>query len=221
MYADDAVIFTHDKNYLEIASTLTSAMVHIDDWLTRSCLYLNSKKKTVCMVFTKKCMKVSHSNVFLRGQELDVVNEFKYLGVIYDSTLTFKYHVKKVANKVTFSFQNFKQVRPFLNTKAAKLFLYTMIFSHIEYCFINWSLTGISSLKTIESLFKKAIKIFDKKALSFHHCNILERHNFLSFDNFRRFKYICLVYNVLNNLAPPPLHAFFQRCITPLHHLKR
>lgn len=45
MYADDAVIFTHDKNYLEIASTLTSAMVHIDDWLTRSCLYLNSKKK--------------------------------------------------------------------------------------------------------------------------------------------------------------------------------
>ena len=97
------------------------------------------------MAFTKQNMKVSHSNVFLRGQELDIVNEFKYLGVIYDSTLTFKSHVKKVANKVKFNLLNFKQVRPFLDTKAAKLFLYTMIFSHIEYCFTNWSLTSITT----------------------------------------------------------------------------
>jgi len=46
------------------------------------------------MAFTKQSMKVSHSNVFFRGQELDIVNEFKYLGVIFDSTLTFKCHVK-------------------------------------------------------------------------------------------------------------------------------
>ncbi len=86
-----------------------------------------------------------------------------------------------------------------------------MIFSHIEYCFINWSLTSTATLKSIESLFKKAIKTFDKKALSFHHCDILERHTFLSFDHFKRLKYACLVYKVLHNLAPRPLHGFFQR----------
>jgi len=93
LYADDAVIFTHGKNYLDIASQLTSVMAHIDDWLNKSCLHLNTKK-TFCMAFTKQSMKVSHSNVFFRGQELDIVNEFKYLGVIFDSTLTFKCHVK-------------------------------------------------------------------------------------------------------------------------------
>ncbi len=55
------------------------------------------------MAFTKQNMNVSHSNVFLRGQELDIVNDFKYLGVTYDSILTFKRHVKKVANKVKFA----------------------------------------------------------------------------------------------------------------------
>ena len=139
MYADDAVIFTHAKNYQEIASTLTSAMAHIDDSFMSSPSHVSTLTlKTVCMAFTKQNMKVSHSNVFLRGQELEFVSEFKYLGVIYDSTLTFKSHVKKVANKVQFNLQNVKQVRPFLDTKAAKLFLYTIIFSHIEYCFINW-----------------------------------------------------------------------------------
>ncbi len=107
-----------------------------------------------------------------------------------------------MANKVKLNLHCFKQVRPFLDTKAAKRFLYTMIFSHIEYCFINWSLTSTTTLKSIESLFKKAIKTFDKKALSFHHCDILERHTFLSFDNFKHLKYACLVYKVLHNLAP-------------------
>jgi len=46
------------------------------------------------------------------------------------STLTFKHHVKKVANKVKFILQNFQQIKPFLDTKAAKLFLHT-IFFHI------------------------------------------------------------------------------------------
>ena len=32
----------------------------------------------------------SHSGVFLGTEELEVVNEFKYLGVIIDSRLTFK-----------------------------------------------------------------------------------------------------------------------------------
>lgn len=51
MYADDAVIYTYGKNYHEVSSVLTSAMIQIDDWLTRSCLYLNTNK-TVCMVFS-------------------------------------------------------------------------------------------------------------------------------------------------------------------------
>ena len=62
----------------------------------------------------------------------------------------------------------------------------------------------MTTLKIIKSLFKKAIKTV-KKALPFHHCNILERHTFLSFDNFKHFKYACLVYKVLHNLTPPLL----------------
>jgi len=59
--------------------------------------------------------------------------------------------------------------------------------------------------------FKKEIKTFDKKVLSFHHCDILERRTFLSLDNFKPFNYAYLVYKVLHNLASPPLHGFFQR----------
>ena len=40
LYADDAVIFTPAKNTTEAAQILTTAMAHVQDWLTDSCLSL-------------------------------------------------------------------------------------------------------------------------------------------------------------------------------------
>lgn len=60
--------------------------------------------------------------MLLGGQELNILNEFKYHGVKLDSTLTFKSHVKGVSTTVQFNLQNFKQIRPFLTVNAARIF---------------------------------------------------------------------------------------------------
>jgi len=86
-----------------------------------------------------------------------------------------------------------------------------MILSHIEYCFTNWSFAGTTVIKPIEQLFKRAIKVFDKKTNSYHHCVILEKYNLLNFESFRNFKSACFVYKCLNDLAPPPLKEFIHR----------
>jgi len=104
-----------------------------------------------------------------------------------------------------FNLQHFKQIRPFLTVNAAKSYLHCMILSHIEYCFTNWSFACATNLKPIEQLYKRAIKVFDRKPNSYHHCTILEKHNFLSFDNFKSFKSICFIYKCLHGLAPPSL----------------
>lgn len=209
MYADDAVIFTPAKNPQEASSILTSALENIQQWLLKSSLLLN-KRKTVSMMFTKKPIKLDRSNVFLEGEELDIVEEFKYLGVTLDPTLSFKKHIKLTANKIKFNLHNFKQIRPSMTTNSAKMFLHSMIFSHIEYCITTWSLSGDTILKPIEMLFKKSIKIFDQKPLSFHQCNILKKYNMLNFENFIHFKNSCLIYKVLHGLAPPPLSTYIK-----------
>ncbi len=84
-----------------------------------------------------------------------------------DSALTFKSHVKNVSNIVKFNLNNFKYIRPFLTVDAARLYLHSMIFSHIEYCFNSWLFISDTTLK--------AIQMLDKRKLSFHHCNILQK----------------------------------------------
>uniref|UniRef100_A0A8C6TJ76 Reverse transcriptase domain-containing protein n=1 Tax=Neogobius melanostomus TaxID=47308 RepID=A0A8C6TJ76_9GOBI len=142
LYADDAVIFTNAKSNSEVSEKLTSAMCCIDEWLSKSCLLLNSKK-TVCMFFSKRPTARTSSNVFIKGEELQIVDKFKYLGVILDSTLSFKNHVKHMCKIVNFNLRNFRQIRTSLPENAAKMFLHCMIFSHIEYCITNWSLTSL------------------------------------------------------------------------------
>ncbi len=44
--------------------------------------------------------------------------------------------------------------------------------------------------------------------MHFHHCRILKKYNLLSFENFRLFLNLCLIYKILNGLAPLPLCDF-------------
>jgi len=151
------------------------------------------------MAFSKRSVVLRNSNVFLRGEELSLVTEFKYLDV------------KRVGRTINLNLSNFRQIRCSLTEEAAKIFMRSMIFSHIEYCLTSWSFTGKTILKPIESLYKKTLKTFDKKTFSYHHCDIITRHNLLSFDSLVMLKLACCVYKIVNGLAPPPLSQFFER----------
>jgi hypothetical protein len=116
--------------------------------MTNYCLHLNIDK-TVCMYFS---IDSSQRYVLVNGENLKVGSNFKYLGVISDSNLTFKIHVKKVVKTVMFGLSNFRFIRPFLPLEADKLYMHAMIFSHLRYCLTGWSQSGATILKPIDSL---------------------------------------------------------------------
>lgn len=97
-----------------------------------------------------------------------------------------------MTNSIKFNLQNFQQIRNNLTETAAKTFQH-LIFPHIEYCPTTWSLACPSTLKPIKTLYKKALKVFDRKSSSYLHCHILTNHNLLSFNNIINFKAICVI----------------------------
>lgn len=210
MYADDTVLYVHAKNKQQAAHQLTEAMSKVSIWLTNSCLHLNISK-TVCMYFTKQTTVTYDPEVIVNQEKVRVVSDFKYLGIILDSQLSFKKHTKKVANIVKFNLANFKHIRSYLSMKAAKLFLHAMIFSHFSYCLTSWSQANKTILQPLESLYKQALKTLDRKGNSYHHCHIIKKHNMFSFENYRHFADACLVFKVLRGLAPPPLCQFIKQ----------
>lgn len=210
MYADDTVIYVHAKNKRQAAKELSATMVNISNCLTNSCLHLNTSK-SVCMFFSKSANKDPDPEVTVAGRTLSVVQEFKYLGIILDTQLTFKSQVKKVVNRIKFNLINFRHIRSNLTIEASKLYIDAMILSHMNYCMTSWTQTGRTALQSVETVYKRALKIMDNKSNSFHHCNILKKHVFLNWENLVKFADILLVYKMFHGLAPPPLNEFVKQ----------
>ncbi len=82
--------------------------------------------------------------------------------------------IKKVCNNIKFNLANFRYARSCMSTKAAKMFMHSMIFSHIT-CLTTWSQASNTSLKPILSLYKQTLKVLDKKSVHHDHCDILKK----------------------------------------------
>ncbi len=77
--------------------------------------------------------------------------------------------------------------------------------------FTSWSQASTTVLKSIESLYKQMLKIFDQRTNCYHYCNIVHKHNVFSFDNIIHLVDTCLFLKNLNNYAPPPLCQFITQ----------
>ena len=151
------------------------------------------------MFFTKINSVNIDADVYFRGERVGIVKKYKYLGIIIDSTLSFKDHVKKVCNNLRFTLSNFRHLRNHMSTQAARMYLFSLILSHINYCLPTWSNANSTTLSPVISLYKQAVKVLDKKPIRYHQCPVLEKHRLLSWDNLVFFKNCCLMYKIRNS----------------------
>lgn len=212
MYADDTVVYIHGKTVKDVARKLTEEMEKISIWLKNSHLTLNVDK-TVSMFFTNR-RKFSlckiEPKIIIEGQEISRVDQIKYLGVVLDSHLNFKKHIKKITNTLRINIAHFRYIRNSLTIDAFNLYLNAMIIPHFRYCMTSWSQACKTALRPLESLFKSSLKVHDKKSWLFHHCHILKKHGILSFENIIIYSNLCLLLKIINGTAAPPLKKFIS-----------
>ena len=110
MYADDTVVHVSGKTSQEVNEKLNQSLIGISSWLQNSCLTLNtSKTKCICFSITKA--KNASLQVQINGESIEQVSEQKYLGIILDSQLNFRSHVKKMCKTIRSNINCFKLIR--------------------------------------------------------------------------------------------------------------
>lgn len=134
------------------------------------------------------------------------VEEFKYLGVIWDSSLTFKKHKKQVYCPEVQCWTLPPHLKLTVNQSCRDIsechdftwyfVLYIILVSGKH----NWPKSSYS-----RSLYGQALKVLDRKPRQHHHCIILDKHRMLSLDSLIKFSDIRLVHKIINTSAPPSL----------------
>lgn len=90
----------------------------------------------------------------------------------------------------------------------------------MTYCLTSWSQANRTTLKPLQSLYKRTLKVLNKKPKQFHHCAILRKYNLLSWENMIKHINASLLYKIIHGMSPPPLRDFVSIRTNP-HRITR
>ena len=156
LFADDLKIYRNVSSP-EDCSCLQSDIESINDWCIQNRLKLNLAKTTV-ITYTRKQQPVIF-DYHVNNIPLSRATEIKDLGVKFDSSLTFNYHVNELASSC-FKILGFifRTCKSFKNINTFKSLFYSLIRSKLEYCCIVWSPFYQADISRIESLQRTFLK---------------------------------------------------------------
>ena len=134
LFADDSAIWQTGTNLKFITKKLQNRLNEIKKWSSKWGFNLNIEK-TENIVFTKR--KISAKNIpplYINSKEIKLATNPKFLGMVFDKTLSWKHHVEYITNKT-------KNAINLLRSLSAK----------------NWGANKIAQLRIYKTLIKPKI----------------------------------------------------------------
>ena len=106
MYADDTTLFTTMANFqhnhddeMTTSDKINIELTNITDWLAVNKLSLNENKTKVMILHSKQRKTKQHEipKIVINHKPVEVISQFKFLGVIIDSNLAWTPHLNSLA----------------------------------------------------------------------------------------------------------------------------
>ena len=152
----------------QAAIKLQPALNLFTEWCKVNKLSLNVSKTMQINFGTRhKVKKASRTKLMMDNVALHIVPTYKYLGFMLDSTLSFNYHVKSVANILMYKSVLLAKIRKFLTEDVALRIYKSMILPYFDYGDVIYSSANQEGLEKLQRLQNKCLKIckgYNKRA---------------------------------------------------------
>ena len=216
-YADDVALVKSGNNLDILVAFMNILLYKLQKWCKYNSLCLN-KIKTKAMIFTLKKYNTI-PKIFLDGEEIEFVNNYKYLGVFLDSKLNFNFHLSHLYKKLSMITGISYYVGRYLNESAALQFYYAFVFSYISYGIVAWG-GNINKTSVYEVLYKKhrriVLNIFGKFG-SFNYEDICKKYSLFKIRDIYMYFAALLVFKVKQRGSVLDLSEFLNEENTYRH----
>lgn len=202
-YADDTSIYFCFTEAIKL-ETLNKCTVELKAWLMSHGLMLNPTKSEVLVSGTpnqiKKFKDNSHT-VIIANETISPSDKLKLLGVTFDSTLSFEFHIQNISRSVSIELRALRHIRKCLDKSTANIVATSIISSKIDYC--NSVLTGVTAynLKRLQRLQTYAAKIVLNDYQSPQE-NLLQKLHWLPIKQRIDYKLALLAFKTINTGSP-------------------
>ena len=216
LFADDTNIYFEAENLDMLQGIVNEELKKVKEWLDVNKLSLNIDKTNFIIFKSPQHSSLETVNIKIGNQPVKQSRYVKFLGVLLDGNLSWKYHLSELSKKLARTCGMFFKIRHFLPVDVM-ICLYNSLFSSfLQYGIVVWGLTYDVHIKPIYLLQKRVVK-----AIAFEHFTspstpIFSDLKILKLQDLFQLKLLCFVYDCVNKNSPSCFHNCFES-VTNVH----
>ena len=177
------------------------------------------------MLFTNKDEKNYHlPDLELNNCKIDRTNHLKFLGVTYDESMDFKFHIHNITLKISRHIALLYRVKDLMPPYVLKCIYYAHIYPLLTYCNPIWCSTFPTHLNPLQIQLKKIVRIITNSDFLAHSSPLFKQTQILKLEDIAKISIASFIYankSILLNLLPTHNYPTRQRDLPrlPAHRL--
>ena len=126
-------IYYESTDLEELEKTVNEELKKLSLWLNINRLALNVAK-TNFVIFRSPMKKSNHNvTIIMNRKALQQKDHVKYLGVLLDEHLNWKYQINNIALKISRGIGILAKLKPFLKDSLLRSIYFSLVYSHLAY----------------------------------------------------------------------------------------
>lgn len=187
IYADDTSLFFPGSSAEDLTCHANRTLHLVSTWAAKNELKLNIEKTKAIMFHPRNKVYVLPQIVIDRT-EIDVVQNFKSLGVIFSENLSWDVHINDLIKKLS---KTIGLMRRYCYTfpKAVNIMLYNGLFSSVlNYGALVWGTTTRENINELQLLQKRAVRIICKAPYLSHTRDMYKQLNIVNVESMYNYR---------------------------------
>jgi hypothetical protein len=209
IFADDTSLFSSGNDITTLTQQANTDLTKINEWLQCNKLSLNVSKSNY-MLFSKRDLTTDIS-ISINDQQIQRVQNTKFLGIVLDEKLTWKEHISNVRKKVSKGIGILYKCRKYLSKQTLLNLYYSFIYPYLCYGIEVWGNTFDCYINPLFILQKKAIKIITCSKKKTKSAPLFKDLEILKLKDLYVFKSQMFMYKFVNGILPRLFDNFFTR----------
>ncbi len=220
LFADDAALIIQAHNLKKLSKMINVEAKSFLTLLNTNKLTLNYKK-TKFMIFTKKNYTQRFKNKFkvnINKQNIQQVDEFKYLGVIIDHRLSWSKHIEYLRTKISQAAGIVRKTVNVIPLRANMLIYNSLVDSYLRYGITSWGTCSDTLKYSLQALQNRVIRNIMSTSTEFSNENSIIQYyqqlKVMNIDNLYTNELTKFMHSVVNKYSPPAFDHHFVE-VTP------
>ena len=155
------IVINHSK---KISQYINRDLSLIVQWLRANRKSLNQAKTEIIIFRPRGKIITKHPDFRISGQKINPINQTKYLGIYLDKHLSWNSHLNQLKTKLSRRCGLLAKLRYYVSTTTTRSVYFAIFDAKLRYGSQIWGQQKTATIKQIEKLQNKAIRIINFKS---------------------------------------------------------